>query len=128
MRREVSENDSYPLTEVLLEGRNDLPRIDGIVVGALSRFDDSGAPCVVFAGWGSEGLPARSTVALTSADQGREVALMFESGDPRADHNRTDSSPCSGADGRSASRCRTPCIHRRTRDRTPMRPSEHHSY
>ncbi len=43
MRREVSENDSYPLTEVLLEGRNDLPRIDGIVVGALSRFDDSGA-------------------------------------------------------------------------------------
>jgi Domain of unknown function (DUF6484) len=81
MRREVQEIQPYPLTEILLDAPA-RQRIDGIVVGTLSDFDVSGSPCVAFPG-NAGSLPARSTVALTPADRGREVALMFEIGDPQ---------------------------------------------
>jgi hypothetical protein len=59
-------------------------RLDGVVVGTLVGWDGAGAALIDFPGNPSGGpLPARTTVVLDRAQQGREVALMFESGDPR---------------------------------------------
>jgi uncharacterized protein DUF6484 len=58
------------------------PRIEGIVVGQI-RWSDREMR-VTFPGCPSpEGVPARSMVPLEISDGGSEVALMFESGDPR---------------------------------------------
>ncbi len=58
-------------------------RLDGVVIGLLSGFDDSGCPLVVFAANPhSEAMPARSTVTLGGDDIGAEIALLFENGDP----------------------------------------------
>jgi hypothetical protein len=59
-------------------------RIEGVVIGALAGFDAQGEALVTFPG-GPPGapLPARATVALAAGDVGREVALLFERGDPR---------------------------------------------
>lgn len=83
MHPENSEPRAYPLTEVLLQASKEPARIDGIVVGTLSGFDDNGQPCVAFPSRDAEALPARSTVTLTPGDRWREVAIMFEGGDPR---------------------------------------------
>jgi len=62
---------------------NTTVRLDGIVIGALAGFDDSGVPLVVFPGNASKtGLAARSSATLSGDDVGREVALMFENADP----------------------------------------------
>lgn len=74
--------NGYPLTEALLQASAP-KRIDGIVIGKLGEFDAGGAPTIDFPGNLFGELPARSTVALTPGDYGRDVALMFESGDPR---------------------------------------------
>jgi len=59
-------------------------RIDGVVIGALLGFDSNGAPLVAFPGNPEEAaLQARSTTQLSETDTGREVALLFEAGDPR---------------------------------------------
>lgn len=63
-------------------------RIDGVVIGRLVGFDDGGHPLVTFPGskGGDEarttGTPARTTTDLGAGDIGRELALMFEHGDP----------------------------------------------
>jgi hypothetical protein len=58
--------------------------IDGVVVGVLLGFDDTGAPLVAFPGNPEEAaLQARCTARLLESDTGREVALLFEGGDPR---------------------------------------------
>jgi hypothetical protein len=59
--------------------------IDGVVIGVLLGFDDAGEPLVAFPGNPEEtALQARSTAQLADADIGREVALLFEGGDPRS--------------------------------------------
>lgn len=58
-------------------------RLDGVVIGVLVGFDDRGTPLVAFAGNAKDtGQGARSSAALTRDDVGREVALLFEQGDP----------------------------------------------
>ena len=58
-------------------------RIEGVVIGVLMGFADDGAPLVVYPGNPSEAaLAARTTAVLTPEDVGREVALLFEGGDP----------------------------------------------
>ena len=58
--------------------------INGVVIGLLIGFDAEGAPLVAYPGNPTEtGLPARATTLPTAADLGREVALLFEGGDPR---------------------------------------------
>ncbi len=58
-------------------------RIDGVVIGVLMGFAADGAPLVVYAGNPAEAAaPARTTVVLAPDDVGREVALLFEGGDP----------------------------------------------
>lgn len=60
-------------------------RIDGVVIGILTSFDDQGHPQVVFPGNPSDSaVPARATAALSADDVGKEVALLFENGDPAA--------------------------------------------
>lgn len=58
-------------------------RLDGVVIGILVGFDDSHNPLVAFAGNPREtGQRARSSANLSQDDVGREVALLFEQGDP----------------------------------------------
>ncbi len=59
-------------------------RLDGVVIGILVDLPDPAAPVVAFPGNLAEaGLPARSTTRLELDHIGRQVALMFENGDPR---------------------------------------------
>lgn len=59
-----------------------LPRIDGVVIGTLLELDVIGSPRVDYPGNPAGPLAARSLAALDSSKVGREVALMFEGGDP----------------------------------------------
>lgn len=75
---------SENLLDLLLAGAEAPPRIEGVVVGTLEGFDDTGAPFVDFAlNTDASPLPARATVELGETQAGREVALLFEQGDPR---------------------------------------------
>jgi hypothetical protein len=58
-------------------------RIDGVMIGRLAALEASGDARVVFPGSPADGLPARSMAALSEADLGCEIALLFEAGDPR---------------------------------------------
>jgi hypothetical protein len=58
-------------------------RIDGIAIGRLEGIDARGELRVSFPGSAPEGLSARAMAALDAGDVGREVALMFEGGDPQ---------------------------------------------
>lgn len=58
-------------------------RIDGVVIGVLVGLPEPSTPWVAFPGNPrAEGIPARTTAALAATDVGREVALLFEGGDP----------------------------------------------
>jgi hypothetical protein len=78
-------------SEVQLEGSSSVSRgrqhqcrLDGVMVGILIGLNDSGAPMIDFpANPTGSHVPARCTVSLSAKDVGREVALMFEGGDPR---------------------------------------------
>jgi hypothetical protein len=59
-------------------------RLDGVVIGTLFGLTDMGEPLVDFpANPAGEHLLARSAVTLGKGEIGREVALLFEGGDPR---------------------------------------------
>ena len=57
-------------------------RIDGVVVGRVVGVDGSGTTRVAFPGSPDHGFAARTTTRIPAEDEGREVALMFEDGDP----------------------------------------------
>src|SRR6185436_7368320 len=57
-------------------------RIEGVVIGTLLELDVIGSPRVDYPGNGAGALPARTLAALDSGKVGRQVALMFEAGDP----------------------------------------------
>lgn len=58
--------------------------LTGVVVGILTGISESGEPVVDFP-CNPSALPgtARATVSLTAENVGRQIALMFEEGDPR---------------------------------------------
>jgi len=58
-------------------------RIDGVLIGQLAALTEAGEPVVTFPGAPEGGFPARAMIALTAADVGRDLALMFEAADPR---------------------------------------------
>jgi len=59
-------------------------RFHGVVIGVLVGYDDAQEPLVAFPGNPDENaLPARSTVTMGDEQIGKEVALLFEGGDPR---------------------------------------------
>ena len=71
------------VTEIATESANAKTRLDGVVIGLLTGFDGSGAPLAVFAANPrAEAVRARATVSLGNDDIGREIALLFENGDP----------------------------------------------
>jgi hypothetical protein len=57
-------------------------RIEGVVVGTVVALDAPGPPRVTYPGGPEGGLEARAMAALGPEDVGREVALLFEGGDP----------------------------------------------
>ncbi len=57
-------------------------RIDGVVIGMLLELDVIGSPRVDYPGNPAGPLTARTLSTLESGGVGREVALMFEGGDP----------------------------------------------
>jgi hypothetical protein len=58
-------------------------KIDGVVIGLLLSINEAGEPLVAFPGNPLEAaVPARSTARLEKNDAGKEVALLFEGGDP----------------------------------------------
>jgi hypothetical protein len=58
-------------------------RFDGVVIGVLAGIDEGGSPLVAFPGNPQPtAVVARCTAALNSDHIGREVALLFEHGDP----------------------------------------------
>lgn len=60
-------------------------RIDGVVIGVLTGFDTEQHPLVIFPGNPSNtALTARATTTLSNDDIGKEVALLFEDGNPNA--------------------------------------------
>jgi hypothetical protein len=82
-------NTKHELLELVLEGHerqviaesSKPARIDGVLVGRLVGFVATGEPQVDYPG--SDGLVvARVMASLGSADIGRNVALLFEGGDP----------------------------------------------
>lgn len=53
------------------------------VIGKLAAISEQGVPLVRHDATGSAAIPARTAVAITPRDIGREVVLGFEQGDPR---------------------------------------------
>jgi hypothetical protein len=79
----TSDTESQQQRAASESGQSGRKRIDGVVIGLLVGFDAQGAPLVAYPGNPSEtGLPARCTSLPSAADVGREVALLFEGGDP----------------------------------------------
>jgi Domain of unknown function (DUF6484) len=71
------------MAEAMPDTAQERLRLDGVVIGVLMGFDESGAPLVVFPGNRVEqAVPARTTASLGQGHIGSEVALMFEQGDP----------------------------------------------
>lgn len=76
------------MNELAIEQQTDLSvqtRIDGVVIGVLTGFDTEQHPLVVFPGNPSNSaLTARTTATLSNGDIGKQVALLFEDGNPSA--------------------------------------------
>jgi hypothetical protein len=79
------DEENHDLVElVVAESETEAAKIEGVVVGFLTGFDANGSPLVDF-------LPNRTgadviahdTVPLNRSHVGREVALLFDQGNPR---------------------------------------------
>jgi hypothetical protein len=58
-------------------------RIEGVIIGRLADLGPDGEPMVDYPGKPQDGpVAARATGAVARSDVGREVALLFENGDP----------------------------------------------
>lgn len=79
-------HDGKEVLELVLaeyESRPMPARIEGVLVGTLASISARGEPLVAFQGCHrKDGVPARALGAVTAGDVGREVALLFEGGDP----------------------------------------------
>lgn len=95
--------------------RLELPsRVEGVVVGSIAEVDATGRPLVRVDAWNSTPTEARTMVPVVAKDAGREVALLFESGDPRRPivmgfmHEPTLSEPCESEQRESSVRTAEP--------------------
>ena len=85
LNEELSSSETSESILAKLEMETDDPkRIEGIVVGQIAGVDDTGFPKVDFdLNTSNAPVLALSTIAIDKDAIGREVALMFEQGDPR---------------------------------------------
>jgi hypothetical protein len=82
----TEEAERVPLQELPreLEKEPECLRLFSVVIGTISGVKDSGVPLVDFKGNPTgRSLAARSTIAITEDQIGRDVALMFENGSPK---------------------------------------------
>lgn len=56
----------------------------GVVIGFIADLNDQGLPRVLIPGTPGEPQPARSLCTVDASHRGRQCALLFENGDPRA--------------------------------------------
>jgi hypothetical protein len=83
-RHEQGDRDGRDVLELVTRSTEERRRIDGVVIGTLTALPRPTEPTVDFAANTSRDfLPARSTAVLSSHDVGREVAILFEGGDPQ---------------------------------------------
>jgi Domain of unknown function (DUF6484) len=78
-------HEASPVEAILAAVEASAPaRIDGVVVARVVGLDPSGEPLVDFLG-NDAGAPLAARVIVTCGEDavGREVALLFEGGDPR---------------------------------------------
>lgn len=68
--------------EAQQEKSRPLRHTNDILIGSIIAFDSPASPRVTFPNAPPEGISARAMLTLTPDDIGREVALMFEGGDP----------------------------------------------
>jgi hypothetical protein len=59
------------------------PSRGGVAIGFIAHVNDQGVPCIMLAGSDAV-LPARSLCPIDASQRGRQCALLFENGDPRA--------------------------------------------
>ncbi|MCU7917464.1 MAG: hypothetical protein KZQ95_03795 [Candidatus Thiodiazotropha sp. (ex Epidulcina cf. delphinae)] len=75
------------MTETIIETRQDsqtVQRLDGVVIGVLAGLDHQRRALVAFSGNPqTDCVIAKSTLTFSEDDIGKEVALLFENGDPR---------------------------------------------
>jgi hypothetical protein len=75
LQRDISTSEIQTTSEPL--------RLDGVVIGTLVGLNAACEPLVDFpANTAAEPLSARSAVTLGKGEIGREIALLFEGGDP----------------------------------------------
>ncbi|TCJ87490.1 DUF6484 domain-containing protein [Cocleimonas flava] len=64
--------------------QQELNRLDGVVIGILVGINDKGEPLVIHPANTSDiAIKANTTSSLCSDDIGKEVALLFQGGDPQ---------------------------------------------
>lgn len=84
MDNEIIEVVAEPDEASSMHSNKQSTQLDGVVIGVLMSFTESGMPLVAFPGNQSEtGVYAHSTTVFKSDDIGCQVALLFEGGDPQ---------------------------------------------
>ena len=76
-------DETLELVQEASENNDQPSRLDGVVIGVLVGFNETGTPLVAFPGNAiTAGQSAKSSTTLAKDDVGREVALLFEDADP----------------------------------------------
>lgn len=74
----------HPFGDLLRRNTGTTPaHADGVAIGRVDHVDEQGKPHVSIDTFGVRNIPARSLISVTPEHAGREVALGFESSDPR---------------------------------------------
>jgi len=85
VKTEEADDESRDGLFDLVSGAPPASRIDGIVIGTVAALGEAGELLVDFPGNSrSEPIAAQTVIAIEAEHLGREVALMFEGGDPSA--------------------------------------------
>jgi hypothetical protein len=84
MDNEIIEIVPEPDAASSMYGNKQAAQLDGVVIGVLMSFTETGMPLVAFPGNQSKiSIAANSTTVFERDDIGCQVALLFEGGDPQ---------------------------------------------
>jgi len=83
--KDKDSNESSSFLDLIVDGKSpSTTPFEGVMVGKLAGFDETGRPLVSFvADVSREHIAARSIVALKENQVGHDVVLAFEQGDSR---------------------------------------------